>query len=106
MGGEIPALALTDALIRAIPGVIKPKSYQQETFSDSQLDFDTYTRPATFANLSVPDVLLSGNHQKINEWRSKNQQEKTHQQAKKYKNNNKVILNPNSWRLSKNNTKY
>ncbi|CAG8519897.1 10546_t:CDS:2 [Cetraspora pellucida] len=54
MGGEIPALAITDALIRAIPGAIQPESYQQETFQNSQLDFATYTRPEEFAGLKVP----------------------------------------------------
>jgi len=67
MGGEIPALTITDALIRAIPGAIQPESYQQETFADSQLDFATYTRPEIFEGLKVPSVLLSGNHKEINE---------------------------------------
>jgi tRNA (guanine37-N1)-methyltransferase len=66
MGGEMPALIITDALIRAIPGAIKPESYQQETTS-SQLDFATYTWPEEFAGLKVPAVLLTGNHQKIKE---------------------------------------
>ena len=101
MGGEIPALAITDALIRAIPGVIEPESYQQETFHNSQLDFASYTSPENFDNLSVPEVLLSGHHKKIAEWRVKNSQEKTQEQEKKYKNNNKIVANPNSWRLSK-----
>jgi len=67
MGGEIPALAITDALIRAIPGAIHPESFQQETFHNSQLDFATYTRPEIFEGLKVPPVLLSGNHKEINE---------------------------------------
>jgi len=67
MGGEIPALAITDALIRAIPGVIQPESYQQETFHNSQLDFATYTHPEVFEGLKVPEILLSGHHQKIAE---------------------------------------
>jgi len=67
MGGEIPALAITDALIRAIPGVIQAESYQQETFHNSQLDFATYTRPEVFDGLKVPEVLLSGHHRKIAE---------------------------------------
>src|SRR4051794_30245459 len=60
MGGEIPSLMLTDALIRAIPGVIDQESYEQESFHNSQLDFATYTRPETFDNLSTPKILLSG----------------------------------------------
>ncbi|CAI2173064.1 5275_t:CDS:2 [Funneliformis geosporum] len=76
MGGEIPALAITDSLIRAVPGAIQLESYQQETFTNSQLDFATYTRPEIFEDLKVPAVLLSGNHKKIEEWRTKNSQEK------------------------------
>lgn len=101
MGGEIPALAITDALIRAVPGVIEPESYQQETFTNSQLDFASYTRPKSFNNLLVPKILLSGDHKKITEWRNKNSQEKTQEKVKKYKNNNKIVPDPNSWRLSK-----
>ncbi|CAG8550798.1 6114_t:CDS:2 [Gigaspora margarita] len=74
MGGEIPALAITDALIRAIPGAIHPESYQQETFANSQLDFAAYTRPEIYNGLKVPPVLLSGNHKEINEWRKKNRE--------------------------------
>lgn len=66
MGGEIPALAITEALIRAIPGAIQPYSYQQET-TTSQLDFASYTRPAEYDGLKVPDILLSGDHAKITE---------------------------------------
>lgn len=82
MGGEIPALAITDALIRAIPGAIHPESYQQETFRNSQLDFAVYTRPEIYDGKKVPAVLLSGNHKEINEWRKKNSQEKTQQKEK------------------------
>ena len=96
MGGEIPSLLITEALIRAIPGVIELESYQQETFFNSQLDFASYTRPKTFDNFLVPEVLLSGHHKQITEWRNKNSQEKTQEKEKKYKNNNKIIPNPNS----------
>lgn len=96
MGGEIPALTLTDALIRAIPGAIDQDSYQQESFHDSQLDFASYTRPENFNNHLVPEVLLSGHHKKIAEWREKSRQEKTQQQQEKHKNNNKIVPDPNS----------
>jgi len=89
MGGEIPALAITEALIRAIPGAIQPSSYQQET-TTSQLDFASYTRPAEYAGLKVPEVLLSGDHAKINEWRQKNSQEKTKNKRKHYQNKHKI----------------
>ena len=66
MGGEIPALAITEALIRAIPGAIQPNSYQNET-STSQVDFASYTRPVEYEGLKVPEVLLSGDHAKIDQ---------------------------------------
>jgi len=91
MGGEIPALTITESLIRAIPGAIDPQSYQQETFTNSQLDFATYTRPEVFEGLKVPSVLLSGNHKEINKWREKSSQEKSQNKEKWYKNNNKII---------------
>ncbi|CAI2199275.1 13434_t:CDS:2 [Funneliformis geosporum] len=66
MGGEIPALTITEALIRAIPGAIQSTSFQQET-TTSQLDFASYTRPAEYESLKVPEVLLSGDHAKIDQ---------------------------------------
>jgi tRNA (guanine37-N1)-methyltransferase len=90
MGGEVPSLAITDALIRAIPGAIQTESYQQETTS-LQLDFAAYTRPKNFEGLKVPEVLLSGHQQKIKEWRVQNSWEKTQNKEKRYKNNNKII---------------
>jgi len=102
MGGEMPALVLTDSLIRAIPGVINEESYQQETFHNSQLDFASYTRPENFHNFSVPKILLSGHHEKIQKWQEINSKEKTQNREKNYQNSNKIVLNPNSWRLSKN----
>jgi tRNA (guanine37-N1)-methyltransferase len=65
MGGEIPALALTEALIRAVPSAIREESYQQETFINSQLDFASYAPPRIFEGFAVPEILLSGHHQKI-----------------------------------------
>ncbi|MCE8163228.1 MAG: tRNA (guanosine(37)-N1)-methyltransferase TrmD [Candidatus Moeniiplasma glomeromycotorum] len=90
MGGEIPALAMTETLIRAIPGAIQPTSYQQET-TTSQLDFASYTRPAEYEGLKVPAVLLSGDHAKIAEWRQKNSQEKTQNKRKYYRNKHKIV---------------
>lgn len=101
MGGEIPALALTEAIIRAIPGVIQAESYQQETFTNSQLDFASYTRPRVFENLAVPTILLSGHHQKIAEWRKKNSGEKTQQRKCGCRRKRKIVANPNRWRLRK-----
>ena len=76
-GGEIPAMAITDSITRLIPGVITNKSLLDESFNDSLLDYPTYTKPAEYRGLKVPDVLTSGNHQKINEYRTTSRIEKT-----------------------------
>ena len=70
-GGEVPAMYMLEALVRRIPGVLgNPESLKFETFNDNKYDFPVYTRPETFNNLSVPEVLLSGNHKEIEEWKS------------------------------------
>ena len=72
-GGEVPAMYMLEALIRRIPGVLgNPDSLKYETFNDNKCDFPVYTRPETFKNLSVPEVLLSGNHKDIEEWKKNN----------------------------------
>lgn len=76
-GGEIPAMAITDSITRLIPGVITNKSLLNESFNDSLLDYPTYTKPAEYRGLKVPDVLTSGNHQNINEYRATSRIEKT-----------------------------
>ena len=72
-GGEIPAMYILVALIRRIPGVLgNPDSLKFETFTNNKYDFPVYTRPETFNDLSVPEVLLSGNHKDIEEWKKNN----------------------------------
>ena len=69
-GGELPAMILIDALIRQLPGALgHSESAVQDSFSDGVLDHPHYTRPEEYKGQKVPDVLLSGNHQKIAEWR-------------------------------------
>lgn len=69
-GGELPAMVLMDALVRLIPGVLgKDASRYSESFSDGLLEYPQWTRPAVFRRMRVPEVLLSGNHQRIAEWR-------------------------------------
>lgn len=68
-GGEVPAMVISDSIIRLISGVINEDSLASESFSDNLLDYPVYTKPAVFEGMKVPDVLLSGNHQKINEYR-------------------------------------
>lgn len=68
-GGEIPAMAVVDAVSRYVDGVIKKESLEQESFSAGLLEYPQYTRPQEFMGLKVPDVLLSGNHGEIAKWR-------------------------------------
>jgi tRNA (guanine37-N1)-methyltransferase len=69
-GGEIPAMVLVDALIRQIPGALgHSESASQDSFAEGLLDCPHYTRPDNYQDLKVPDVLLSGNHEKIRQWR-------------------------------------
>ncbi|MCR5553810.1 MAG: tRNA (guanosine(37)-N1)-methyltransferase TrmD [bacterium] len=71
-GGEIPAMALADSVARFIPGVLGSiDSTVDESFSDNLLEYPQYTRPQEFKGLSVPEVLVSGDHAKVNEWRKK-----------------------------------
>jgi len=71
-GGEIPAIAVADAVIRLLPGVLgDEKSLVEESFSDSLLEYPQYTRPQIYEEKEVPPVLLSGHHEKIRVWRKK-----------------------------------
>ena len=69
-GGEVPAMAMVDAITRLIPGVINEESLENETFNDDLVDFPVYTKPASFRGMNVPEVLLSGHHANINKWRN------------------------------------
>lgn len=73
-GGELPAMIVIDSIVRLLPGVLGgEKSAEIESYSNGDnLEFPQYTRPAEFRGLKVPDILLSGNHAKIDEWRSHN----------------------------------
>ncbi len=68
-GGEIPSMAITDAVTRLIDGVITKESLDNESFNDDLLDYPVYTKPREFMGMEVPEVLLSGNHKKIDEYR-------------------------------------
>ena len=72
-GGEIPAMILVDGITRLIPGVLgNLESAEDESFAkEGELEYPQYTKPEKFKNWKVPEVLLSGNHQKIKEWREK-----------------------------------
>ena len=68
-GGELPAMVLIDSVSRYIEGVLKEESIKEESFTNGLLEYPQYTRPEMFLDKKVPEVLLSGNHQKIAEWR-------------------------------------
>lgn len=68
-GGEIPAMALVDSITRLIPGTIKPESTIDESFENGVLEYPQFTRPKIFRKRNVPQVLLSGDHKKILEWK-------------------------------------
>lgn len=71
-GGELPAMVMIDSVARLIPGVIKEtQSFKEDSFYQGLLEYPQYTRPRVFRNMKVPEVLLSGNHQQIREWRRK-----------------------------------
>ncbi len=69
-GGEIPAMAVVDAVSRYVDGVIKVESLSQESFSNGLLEYPQYTRPQEFMGIAVPEVLRSGNHGEIDKWRA------------------------------------
>jgi tRNA (guanine37-N1)-methyltransferase len=72
MGGELGALVILEATARLLPGVIKEaQSHQQDSFATGLLDYPHYTRPPVFRGLAVPEILTSGHHAKIAEWRRK-----------------------------------
>lgn len=83
-GGEIPAMAIIDGVSRLLPGVLgKEASHQDETHSvEGRIEYPQYTRPEMWSNKKVPEVLLSGNHQKIAEWREEKSIEKSNKRKK------------------------
>ena len=77
-GGEVPACILVDCVARLVPGVLsEAECHEVESFEDDLLEFPQYTRPIEFMGRRVPDVLLSGHHQKISEWRLERSEEIT-----------------------------
>ena len=70
-GGEVPAMAITDSIVRLLPGVINERSYTEDSFSNESymLDYPSYTHPREYKGLKVPEVLLSGDHKKIEEYK-------------------------------------
>ncbi len=76
-GGELPSMVMADSIIRLIPGVIREASHVNDSFQENLLDYPQYTRPRVYKGMEVPEVLLNGNHAKIEHWRKEKQMEKT-----------------------------
>ena len=76
-GGEIPAMAISDSIIRLLDGVILKESSLNDSFNNNLLDYPVYTHPADFRGMKVPDVLLSGDHKKVDEFRKEEQIKRT-----------------------------
>ena len=68
-GGELPALVLIDTVVRLVPGVIQVESHERDSFASGLLEHPHYTRPESFRDMAVPDVLLSGHHGEVDRWR-------------------------------------
>jgi len=76
-GGELPAMVVIDAVLRLLPGAIEADSILDESFAEGLLEYPQYTRPAEFDGSRVPDVLLSGDHGAVDEWRREQSHERT-----------------------------
>lgn len=76
-GGELPSMVIIDSLARFVDGVISKESLESESFSNGLLEYPQYTRPQTFQGLSVPEVLISGNHQEVEKWRKEQSLKRT-----------------------------
>ena len=85
-GGEIPAMVISDAVIRLIDGVINKDSLISESFDSNLLDYPVYTKPREFKGMKVPEILLSGDHKKIEEYRRSEQERITKERDKRLKN--------------------
>jgi tRNA (guanine37-N1)-methyltransferase len=79
-GGEVAAMAIIESVTRLIPGALgDPESALQESFEGDTLDFPQYTRPPVFRGMAVPEVLLSGDHERVRQWRARMARERTRQ---------------------------
>lgn len=76
-GGEIPAMVIVDSVVRLLPGVLPEEAPEFDSFHQYIFDWPCYTRPENFRGMKVPEVLLSGNHKKIEKWRKEKAIEKT-----------------------------
>ena len=100
-GGEIPSMVLTDSIVRLVPGVIEEESHKNDSFNNNLLDYPTYTKPRNYKGMKVPEVLLSGDHKKIDEWRRDKQLKVTSEKRPDLL-NNKVKLEKKGIKEKKN----
>ena len=99
-GGEIPAISIINGLTRLLPGTLgDPDSLVDESHNSSLLEYPQYTRPLTFKDMKVPDILVSGNHEEIKSWRIRKSIERTLERR------SDLISNKNNKKLSKSNFK-
>lgn len=82
-GGELPAMMISDAVIRLLEGVINKESLESESFTNDLLDYPVYTKPREFKGMTVPEVLLSGDHKRIEEYRKQEQLRLTKEKIEK-----------------------
>ncbi len=76
-GGELPSMLISDAIIRLLDGAITSESLENESFTNNLLDYPTYTKPRVYRGMEVPEVLINGDHKKIEDFRNKARIEKT-----------------------------
>lgn len=82
-GGELPALVISDSIIRLIPGVLgNTQSLLEESFNDGLLEYPQYSRPSNYEGMKVPQILLNGNHKEISDWKKQQSLEKTKRNKK------------------------
>lgn len=81
-GGELASQVITDSIVRLLDGVIDNDSLKDESFNNNLLDYPVYTKPIDFNGMKVPEILLSGNHKKIDEWRLNESKKRTFERRK------------------------
>lgn len=97
-GGELGAMVVIDSVVRLLPGVLgNESSAPEDSFSNGLLEHPHYTRPADFRGMKVPDVLLSGNHAKIDEWRNQQSLKRTYERRKDLLNNYSLTEKEQEW---------
>ena len=106
-GGELPSMVISDSIIRLLPGVIEEESYTNDSFYDDLLDYPNYTKPREYRGMKVPDVLLSGDHKKIDDWRKEESIKKTKEKRPDLieKNKEKLIKKVGNYSIMEDNSK-